>query len=60
MAKQCHANARQCIELAADVEHPKLKRTFLELAEKWTELAIKLESAGKRTRRPTTKKRTKK
>jgi hypothetical protein len=59
MPKQCYANARQCIELAADVKYPKLRRTFLTLAEKWTELALSLEDAGKRPRRPATRKRPK-
>jgi hypothetical protein len=43
--QKCHANARQCIDLAAGTKHPELKKTFLMLADKWTLLATKLEKA---------------
>jgi hypothetical protein len=57
--EECHANARQCLEMAKDVKHVKLKEIFLDLAAKWTKLAIELEMAGKR-RGTATKKSTKK
>jgi hypothetical protein len=57
-AQECHANARQCTDLAADVEHPALKETFFVLANKWTSLAIKLEKTRQR-RRPSAKRTTK-
>jgi hypothetical protein len=50
-SQKCHANARQCIDLAADIKHPELKKTFFVLADKWTVLATKLEKAGQ-PRRP--------
>jgi hypothetical protein len=46
--QKCYANARQCIDLAADVEHPELKKTFFVLADV---LATKLEKAGQQQRR---------
>jgi hypothetical protein len=45
-AEECRANARQRIELAADAKYPKLKKTLLELAAKWTAFAIKLEASN--------------
>ena len=47
-AEKCRANARQCLELAAGVKFPKIKKTFLELAAKWTALATKLEASNGR------------
>ena len=43
--EECRANARQCIRLAGDVKYPELKKTFLELAAKWTAFAINLEAS---------------
>jgi hypothetical protein len=37
------ANARRCMDLAATVKYSELRPTFLELADKWTKLAIELE-----------------
>jgi hypothetical protein len=48
--QRCRVNARQCIDLAADVEHPALKEMFVALADKWTSLAIKLEKARQQRR----------
>jgi hypothetical protein len=53
--KKCHANARQRIDLSADVEHPALKETFFVLADKWTFLATKLEKARQQQRAPAIK-----
>jgi len=49
--KECRANARQCMDLAASVKYPQLRVTFLKLAGKWTKLAIALEKPCK-PRRP--------
>jgi hypothetical protein len=49
--KECRANARQCIELAAKVKYPELRATFLELARKWTKFAAEMERPRKPTRR---------
>ena len=34
--QECHANALQCMGLAAEVKYPKLGATFLKLANMWT------------------------
>jgi hypothetical protein len=50
-SQKCHANARQCIDLAADLKHPELKKTLFVLADKWTVFATKLEKV-RQPRRP--------
>jgi hypothetical protein len=42
--KECRMRARRCTELAAQATDP-LKTKFTELASKWTQLAVDLESA---------------
>jgi hypothetical protein len=37
----------QCMDLAAKVKYPELRATFVELADKWTLLATKLERVRK-------------
>jgi hypothetical protein len=54
--QECRANATRCIEFAAQVKYPDLKETFLELAKRWTALAIKLEKARARKARTRPKK----
>jgi hypothetical protein len=54
--RECRANASRCIEFAAQVKFPDLKETFLELAKRWTALAIKLEKARARKARTRPKK----
>lgn len=54
--KECRANASRCIEFAAQVKYPDLEETFLELAKRWTALAIKLEKARARKARTRPKK----
>jgi hypothetical protein len=49
--QECHANALQCMGLAAEVKYPKLRATFLKLANMWTKLAIELEKPRKPRRR---------
>jgi hypothetical protein len=41
--EEYRAHARRCTELAAESIDAKLKKTFSELAEAWTELASKVE-----------------
>jgi hypothetical protein len=53
MAEKCRANARQCMKLAAQVEYPELRATFVEVANRWIKRAIELEKAGKRQRKDT-------
>jgi hypothetical protein len=49
--ERCRANARQCIEMAAEImSFPELKDTFRELAARWTRLATELEQSAKRKR----------
>jgi hypothetical protein len=55
--KECHANARQCMDLAARVEYPELRATFLELADKWTKLAAEQEKPRKPRRRLASRRR---
>jgi hypothetical protein len=52
---ECRENARQCTEFAAAIRFPELKDTFMELAGRWTKLAVELEKPAKR-KRPVPKK----
>jgi hypothetical protein len=56
MPEECRANAHQCMDLAAEVKYPELRATFVDLADRWTKLAIELEKPRKPRRRPATKK----
>jgi hypothetical protein len=43
--EEYRANARRCGEMATESIDPKLKQTFLELAEAWTALANKVDKS---------------
>ena len=55
--KQCRISARRCTELAVRAKDPKLKKKFLDLAGKWTKLAIGLEMVQALTDRPPKKRK---
>ena len=42
-AQEYREDARRCTELAAECEDPRLKMTFMEVAQSWTELANEVE-----------------
>jgi hypothetical protein len=41
---ECRERARQCAALAHEIEEPKLKATFLELARAWSDVVAEIES----------------
>jgi len=43
--KECREHALRCIALAAKTERQELKGTLLDLAKRWTRLAVELEAA---------------
>ena len=53
---KCRANARECLDLEAEVSNPQEKAGYLELADKWIKLAVELERR-RELGLPTTKKR---
>jgi hypothetical protein len=53
---KCRANARECLDLEAEVENPQERAAYLDLAGKWIKLAVELERRRKRGL-PTIKKR---
>jgi len=55
--KECRANACQCMDLPSGVKYPELRAMFLELADKWTKVAIELDKPRKPRRRRASKKR---
>ena len=43
--EECRAQARNCLQIAETAAHPKVTRTFVDLAHSWTKLALELEAA---------------
>ena len=44
---KCRANARECLDLEAEVLDPQERAGYLELADKWIKLALELERRRK-------------
>jgi hypothetical protein len=43
--KECRLHAMNCLQLSEEAIDPKLKQTFVDLAQHWNKLAVELEDA---------------